>query len=259
MNEPRPAATVVVARVLPHDDGFEVYLVKRHGRAGFMAGAHVFPGGRVDDDDAHWDLDPFAVAAVRETFEECGVLLARHESGLPMTSSSLVDAVSARVAGGENFRSALLSVGLSPDVEALTPIAWWITPEAEPKRFDTRFFFAQIPAWQRDRADVDGDEVTEGLWSTPRAALEAYARRDIALAPPTLATLEDLADVPSLGAVRKASWVLRPILPVIIEAQGGMVLALPGDPLHDEPEAVSERRTRFVVDEDGRFRSRRER
>jgi len=253
-----PAATVVVARVVPKDEGaFEVFLVKRHGKSGFMAGAHVFPGGRVDDDDASFDADRFAVAAIRETFEETGILLARHESGLPMTTPSPKDAVTARVAEGDPFAHALKASGLLPDVEALVPIGWWITPEAEPKRFDTRFFFALCPSAQRHDAVADGSEVVEGVWLTPKAALEQYERGTLALAPPTLVTLEELAPL-SLAEVRTHRWPRRAIRPVVAEVDGAMVLALPGDPLHDlsDPkDACWPHRTRLLVLDGGKFRS----
>ncbi len=260
-----PAATVVVARVVARvarsteasdqvDGDFEVFLVKRHGKSGFMAGAHVFPGGRVDDADTDFDADRFAVAAIRETFEETGVLLVRHESGLPMTSRSPKDAVEAKVEEGAGFSDAVKGAGLVPDVEALIPIAWWITPEAEPKRFDTRFFFAVVPPMQRHDAAPDGHEVTEGVWLTPKAALAAYAKGTIALAPPTLVTLEDLAPL-GLDDVRSHKWPRRAIRPVLTEEDGAMVLALPGDPLHDVKDAAWPNRTRIVMRDGGRFES----
>jgi 8-oxo-dGTP pyrophosphatase MutT (NUDIX family) len=248
-----PAATVVVARACA-DDTFEVFLVKRHGKSGFMAGAHVFPGGRVDDDDASFDHDRFAVAAIRETWEETGVLLARSESGLPLTTRAPIDAVAARVVSGLSFAQALTAVGLLPDVELLTPIAWWITPEAEPRRYDTRFFFATVPSLQRHTATADGTEVVEGEWLTPHAALEAYRSGRITLSPPTLVTLEELAPL-KLGQVRQHRWPTRAVRPVVNEVEGALVLALPGDPLHDVAEPVWPERTRIVQGDDRRFRS----
>jgi len=255
--EARPAATVVVARVVPDEGrgGFEVYLVKRHGKSGFMAGAHVFPGGRVDDDDSSFGVDRFAVAAIRETWEECGVLLARPESGLPLSTRAPIDAVSARVAAGEPFSHALGAAGLVPDVDGLLAIAWWITPDAEPKRFDTRFFFGVVPPLQRHDAGVDGHEVTEGAWFAPRAALDAYAAGTITLAPPTLVTLEELAAHATVDAVRAARWPLRAVRPILSDEDGRMVLALPGDPRHEVDEPLWPHRTRVVLDDQGRFRS----
>ena len=249
-----PAATVVVARVLPKDEGsFEVFLVKRHGKSGFMPGAHVFPGGKVDDDDASFDADRFACAAIRETFEETGVLLARHESGLSMSARAPRDAVVARTTAGEPFAHALKASGLVPDVDALVAIGWWITPELEPRRFDTRFFFALVPALQRHDAAPDMQEVTEGAWFTPARALQAFAKGEIALAPPTLVTLEDLAPLSTEG-VRSHAWPRRAIRPVITQGDdGSVVLALPGDPLHDVKDPCWPHRTRIVARDGGRF------
>lgn len=271
---PRPASTVVLCR--PAATGFELFLVKRHGRSGFMAGAHVFPGGRVDDDDgalgaclpealrkaAAEMLDgldekrapAFCVAAVRETAEECGLLLARSENGEPVAPERAARVIE-RLRGGMSFSSALSDEALVPDVSALRPLAWWITPKAEPKRFDTRFFLALAPAGQAPR--VDEHEATEGAWFTPRAALDAYADGAIRLAPPTLATLEDLAEHDDIE--RAASAVerpLEPIEPVLHQGDDGLVLALPGDPLHERATGVSPRRTRIVLDDNGRFCSR---
>jgi 8-oxo-dGTP pyrophosphatase MutT (NUDIX family) len=218
--EPRPAATVIIAR--PVAGGFEVLLVKRHGKSGFMAGAHVFPGGRVDDADA--GPDRFVSAAVRETMEEARVSLA---------------------------------------ASALTPWSWWITPREEPKRFDTRFFLAEVPA--DTVAVVDEHEAVAFAWLTPRAALSAYSAGEIVLAPPTLATLEDLAPFASLADARAAVTLpLRAVCPRIVSGVGsgagsgddGLVLALPGDPLHDERERVFPHRTRIVMNAAGRFESR---
>ncbi len=252
-----PAATVVVARVVA-DEGhgaFEIYLVKRSGRSGFMAGVHVFPGGRVEADDGAFDVNRSAVAAIRETWEECGVLLARPESGLPLSTRAPIDAVAARSAAGEPFGHALRAAGLVPDVEALVPIAWWVTPDSEPKRFDTRFFFAVVPPLQRHDAGVDGTEVTEGAWWTPRAALAAYRDDTIRLAPPTLVLLEELGAHPTIDRVRTARWPQQAVRPIAGDDDGRLVLALPGDPLHEVDEPLWAHRTRVVVDDQGRFRS----
>jgi 8-oxo-dGTP pyrophosphatase MutT (NUDIX family) len=252
--EPTPAATIVLARVLP-DDAFEVFLVKRHGRSGFMAGAHVFPGGKLDPQDGAFDFDAAAVCAIRETFEECGVLLARPESGLPLTTYGPIDAVTARTAAGEPFSFALSAAGLVPDVEALVPLSWWVTPEAEPRRYDTRFFFAVVPPLQRHCAQADGVEVDDGRWFTPRAALEEAEASRIRLAPPTMVTLEELASL-TLTQARTTAWPQRPICPVLHDDGGEVVLALPGDPLHPEPEPIWPTRRRVVAVGPGRFASR---
>lgn len=248
---PLPAATMVVARACP-EDTFEVFLVKRHGRSGFMAGAHVFPGGRVDDEDAGFDLDRFAVCAVRETWEETGLLFARPESGLPLTTEGPLMAFDARMVTGEPFNNGLAAAGLLPDVEGLVRIGWWLTPEAEPRRFDTQFFFGVVPSFQRNRAEADGLEVTEGDWFTPKAALDAAKAGTIRLAPPTLVTLEELAGL-KLSQVKSHPWPSRVVCPVLHETADGVVLALPGDPLHPVQETIWPKRTRVVADGKGGF------
>lgn len=271
----RPAATVVLCRA-GNNGTLEFFLVKRHGRAGFMAGAHVFPGGRVDDDDATLGeelpavaraharaLVPavpvemalgFCVAAIRETAEECGLVLAR-DAGGALVTSSVAGLVVDDMARGRSFGDALTERGLRPDVEALHPLAWWITPAAEPKRFDTRFFLAAAPLDQAPR--VDAQEATEGAWFRPDEALHAYRSGTLRLAPPTLATLEDLLGADTIDDARAtASLPLTPIDPELIYVDdGGMLLALPGDPLHSRPLARAPHRTRFVLDGDGRFSS----
>jgi 8-oxo-dGTP pyrophosphatase MutT (NUDIX family) len=270
---PRPAATVVLVR--PGEQEISLYLVKRHGRSGFMAGAHVFPGGRVDDADAtladtldddarataHAMVDgvedpreaaAFCVAAVRETAEECGVLLARDGDGTHPDEDAAAT-ITAELRDGRGFAEALTTRGLTPDIAELAPLAWWITPELEPKRYDTRFFLAPAPA---HRADFDAHETTEGDWFTPTSALAAYARGEIALAPPTLVTLEDLAGSATLqDAVTSIERPLRAICPIITSNEDGMVLALPGDPLHGEAVPIWAERTRIVMTEAGRFAS----
>lgn len=211
---PRPAATVVLAR--PVSGGFEVLLLKRHGKISFFGGVYVFPGGRVDDADMHEGAErAFVHAAVRETAEEAGLVVAP---------------------------------------EALKPLAWWITPEAEPKRFDTRFFIAAVAAGSEAR--IDDHEAVASAWLTPRAALDAYARDELRLAPPTLVTLEDLAAFTSVDdVVRAVSLPLAPICPVLVTTDAGVVLALPGDPLHPDRRAAFSARTRVLMEPDGRFRS----
>ena len=274
---PRPASTVVLVRDDPDArEGFAVFLVKRHGKSGFMAGAHVFPGGRVDGADGAWAprLDDaariaasravpgvavdvavaYAVAAIRETAEECGVLLAVDDARA-RPPGAVAARVAARLAAGDAFTAVLDDERLVPDVAALAPLAWWITPAAEPKRFDTRFFLARAPA--DHTASSDRRETTEGEWLAPGAALDAYAAGRIALAPPTLATLEDLAAAGSVDAALAAAAPTTPIEPVLThDGAGALVLALPGDALHPTAARCSPRRTRVVLDGSGRFASR---
>lgn len=272
-DRPRPASTVLLLRA--GGDGLEVYLVRRHGRSGFMAGAHVFPGGRVDAADRELasllpaetvaslrlvgiddplDAAAYWIAAVRETAEECGVLLTRTRDGA-WASADTAEEVFAALRAGASFAETLDRHRLIPDVSGLHAFSWWITPEAEPKRYDTRFFYVSAPA--DHRASVDAHEVTEGDWMTPSDALARYRAGEIVLAPPTLVSLEDIADAATPDEV--ASLIPdpgKPVCPHLTHEDGDLVLALPGDPLHDVREAVWPGvRTRIVRDADGRFMS----
>lgn len=196
-------------------------MVRRGQTAAFMARAMVFPGGKVDASDAaiqrtdltaeaageRLGLDPhcalaFCVAAARETFEEAGVLLARGPHGP-------VDTTAARWAEHRDalnekrctFNEILEAEDLVLTLSALTPHAWWVTPTIEPRRFDTRFFRAQIPPGQVPIHDAK--ETTAGAWLTPKAALDGYAAGTLELAPPTLRILLDLLEnrPPTLGRI----------------------------------------------------------
>jgi 8-oxo-dGTP pyrophosphatase MutT (NUDIX family) len=174
---PLPAATVLVIRDGEPSltDEVEVLLVRRSHRASFMANAYVFPGGRVDAADA-----------------------AGSTAGLP--TEGLAGSATRRAAARELREEVSLQVD---DLAQLVPFAHWITPSAEPKRFDTAFFLwalvppapsfgAARPA-QRPEVQVDGREVFDPLWITPAAALDRYAEGTLNLPPPTVCTLEDLA------------------------------------------------------------------
>lgn len=224
---PRLAATIMLCR--PRERGFEVLFVKRHGQSGFMGGAHVFPGGRIEDTDQ-------------------GVALELAARVLPQLSAQ--DA--ARVLAGA-VRETKEEAGI--DVEPASLVAWshWITPEQEPKRFDTWFFLAPVPA--HAEAVIDEHEAVAHAWHSPKAALAAHQRGELTLMPPTLATIEDLAPFPTVAAA--AASVKRP-LPAIgphLIYGDQIILALPGDPLHPEKERVFPHRTRIVLHE-GRFVSR---
>lgn len=282
---PRPAATVVVARPSAAAAEVELFLVQRHHKSGFMAGAHVFPGGRVEEQDLAFAQSleakrrdgiaalidgehdavtaaAFAIAAIRETAEECGVLLARRDDG-QSPKQAVVDTILAALRPPEpqNFAALLGAHALEIDLEGLAPLAWWLTPTAEPKRYDTRFFAAWAPAGQQAAADLI--ETTAGDWFTPSAALAAYRSGDIKLAPPTLVTLEDLVGVSDLESLKESVHrPLRCVCPRLTHAEGGgLVLALPGDPLHEPHDEADTapiegwERTRIVQNEDGRFES----
>lgn len=180
----RPASTVVILR--DSADGIEVFMVVRHHQIDFASGALVFPGGKVDpaDSDTAWsELAPnvpgtpdrsFFIAAARETFEEAGLMLARKRGNSEIVdadaASRMVDAYRAPLLKGEtNFVDILRREDLVLAADLMVSFAHWITPEVVPKRFDTHFLLIAAPVVQLGAHD--GGESVEGLWITPRQAL----------------------------------------------------------------------------------------
>ena len=183
---PRPSATVLLLR---DADPWELLLVHRPGGADFAPGAYVFPGGTVHEDDRVWD-DEIRGAAVREVFEEVGVLLARGA-----TDAHCVR-VREMIEGGATFSRALRELGLEPSLGELVMLARWVTPALLRRRYDTRFFLARMPKGQAVRPEEG--EVTDWLWISPASALESP---DVTLVYATRAVLESVAsarDVESL-------------------------------------------------------------
>lgn len=256
------ASTVIVLREA--DDGLETFMVCRHHRSGFMGGAHVFPGGKVDETD----LDPgwgarverpaeeiaerlgeadavtargLLLAAVRETFEEAGVLLARTASGADLPT------IRTRLREGASFLDLADEIDLKIDPMTLTPYARWVTPEIESRRFDTRFYVAVLPEGQG--ASHDGTETTSAVWLRPADAIDDMRTGRIKLAPPTVRTLKWLAEFEDAESVIAAALSRKPPLvrPRVVARDGGWFLALPGDPEHPESNRVLPGATRMVL------------
>jgi 8-oxo-dGTP pyrophosphatase MutT (NUDIX family) len=259
----KDASTVIVLR--DTSGGIETFMLCRHQQSGFMGGAHVFPGGKVDAEDSApgWqrliDASPeeitarlgesdsgrglgLLIAGVRETFEEAGVLLAR------TSSNALLDGVRVRLNEGSAFLALANEIGIRIDAKALTPYARWVTPKMESRRFDTRFYIAVIPEGQR--ASHDGTETTSAEWLRPRDAIEGMFSGKIKLAPPTVRTLRWLAEFDESQAVIEEALSRPPPLvrPRIVAGDGTWFLALPGDPEHPEDEAVLPGATRMVFE-----------
>ena len=245
---PRDAATVMLLR--PAGPGLEVYMLRRKSSMAFAPGAFVFPGGSVDARDADLQTawagpDPAAwgeifevgpelacalvCAAVRETFEESGVLLAG-----PSADSVVADTTGA---DWEEDRHALISRSLSLAEmlarrglvlrsDLLRPWSRWITPVVEERRFDARFFAAALPHQQRTR-DVGG-EAAEVAWVRPDDAIAAGRRNEIVLWPPTAVTLAELAACADVTAALRPRKV-RPLLPEASVTEGAVWLTLPDD------------------------------
>jgi 8-oxo-dGTP pyrophosphatase MutT (NUDIX family) len=211
----RPAASVVLLR-----DGaassLEVWLMRRTRGMAFAAGMTFFPGGRVDPDDG----GDARMAAARELFEETGVLLASP----PVDASGLRLAVESREL---SFAELLVRLGVTADLDALAPWARWITPESEPRRYDTHFFLAALPAGAV--ASADTPEADAGGWSGVRAALDDERMGHRLLLPPTAVMLHDLAGFSSVAEALAAAAARRieAVLPVIEDGPGGQVARLP--------------------------------
>jgi 8-oxo-dGTP pyrophosphatase MutT (NUDIX family) len=247
----RDAATVVVLRQPERGGAPEILLLRRHAASGFAARAWVFPGGTVDAADtrlnpACWQgVDPGAlapvmdrspeetlglcVAAVRETFEEAGLLLARRADGRPVDLGD-PDVLELRRIP-ERFHDGLAENGLVLDLGALVPFMRWRTPTEEPRRYDAIFFLAVAPEGQV--ADHDRIETTESRWTTAAEALAA----DLPLMFPTARTLEALAELDDLDSVLAAvpaGQRLRPLQPhAQVDAEGRIVAIIhPDDPAY---------------------------
>ena len=190
---PRPSATVLLVR---GSRPWELLLVQRPGGADFAPGAYVFPGGTVHGDDMGWG-DEIRMAAVRETFEEVGALLARR--GDRYGGPAECDAVRSIVKGGKTFGEALRELRLEPALDSLVLFARWVTPALLRRRYDARFFLARMPEDQVVRPQEG--EVTDWLWITPGRAL---ASPDVTLVYATRSVLESVASEPDAEAL--FSW-----------------------------------------------------
>jgi 8-oxo-dGTP pyrophosphatase MutT (NUDIX family) len=199
---------------------WELLLMRRPRGADFAPGAYVFPGGVVHDEDSQWG-DEIAVAAVRELFEEVGILLARN--GTRFARESDCRRVRGLVAAGQSFSSALRSSRLEPALDRLVLLARWVTPAQMRRRYDARFYLARLPAGQN--VHPQADEVSDWLWATPEKAL---GEDEITLVYATRHVLESVAaddDVSALfRRVRRLSSV--PIVePRMTQTDSGWVIA----------------------------------
>ncbi|HYQ59730.1 MAG TPA: hypothetical protein VEP29_01670, partial [Desulfatiglandales bacterium] len=253
--KPRAASTIVLVR--ERGAAFEVYLLKRSAQSGFFPGTYVFPGGTVasEDRDAdlwlkHSDLDlpavenrlggtlpatemlAYGVAAIRETFEEGGVLLASRSQETESGMQAICETRKVKKLSKGWFREWAVSGDWHLQLSRLARWAHWITPEAFKPRFDTRFFLAFVPADQE--CSPDRQETTHGIWVTPEQGLAANMRGEIPLSPPTLVTLQELLQHKTLNAlqdeVNQRGWG-EPRLPRVIPVEKGAVILEPWDPM----------------------------
>ncbi len=215
-------------------------MLRRHAASSFMAGAWVFPGGKLEAgdstlptdlvDDPHTPDLALRVAAIRETFEECGILLGRLPGGGHPSIDDLLamDGEGARRRLNDredqwDWAPWLASHGIVLEVASLGFASWWITPEGEPRRFDTRFYLAAVPEEQDARHD--DVETTGSVWITPAEAIAAADRGDALVVPPTRKNLEELLGFTSArAAIDHAHGTPDPIpiLPVIERREDGI-------------------------------------
>ena len=252
---PRPAATLILAR--DGAEGPEVFLMQRTLTANFVAGAYVFPGGALDpgDADPYWadnaegytdreasgalGLDQgglaYWIAAIRECFEESGLLLAFDAGGAAPEPTELA-ALRARVAAGEmDFNTLCRQRGLRPALSALRYFSHWITPPGLPRRFDTRFFLAAAPAEQT--ATPDQVETINHAWLRPADALDLQKRGEIDLVFATIQTLKALSQFDSVDAMLRHAEGLDAVpalMPRASTGSKGRRMLLPGDHAYAE-------------------------
>jgi 8-oxo-dGTP pyrophosphatase MutT (NUDIX family) len=254
---PRDAATVILLRQAA---GVEVFLLRRTRALEFAPGACVFPGGSVDERDAHpaigdaeWagpspaDLAgllgvsadrsrALVCAAVRETFEESGVLLAGPSpTDLVEDSAVLEHDRHSLLDGSSPLRDLLRRRGLVLRADLLTPWARWVTPEISPRRFDTWCFAAALPSGQMaalaaargPEAQHAPGEADSGTWLRPSAALEAARAGEITLLPPTAVTLAELAAYQDVASILAERRVIAPLMPTVVVEEEQAWLAMP--------------------------------
>jgi 8-oxo-dGTP pyrophosphatase MutT (NUDIX family) len=241
---PSPSATLIPLR--NGSTGMEVYLTRRSAASSFMPGTYVFPGGNLepeDTDTAFWQnhvdlpveqlaralggtLDqmlPVAVAAIRETWEEAGLLLAVPKARL--------GAVGRFESGGIPFNRRVAEHNLCLRISELGCWHHWITPVRMPQRFDTFFFVAPVPQDQTGRPD--NQETVHAVWVTPRQALTENLRGSLPLSPPTLVTLHQMLEFGTLAELlaetRGRPWP-PPIMPRLWPLEAGALIVEPWDP-----------------------------
>lgn len=240
---PLPAATILLVRDAP--GGLEVFMVKRHHQIDFVAGALVFPGGRVDKNDSDpalvefsdggeaWDqgMRALGAAAIREAYEESGILLARDAGTKAFVTTE-------RLAQLEPYRKALekREVGLAEMLrkeqlrlayDQLAHFAHWVTPENMPKRFDTHFFLAKSPLGHE--GSHDGRESVDSIWITPQGAISDRKKWNVIF--PTKCNLMKLADSTSVETALRTARATKPltVIPWLEKGPDGQILRIRDD------------------------------
>jgi len=258
VKKPRPASTVILVRQKGGE--LQVYLLKRSQESRFFPETYVFPGGGVKLEDRdmglwipHVDMDreeifrrlggamsaqdavAHGVTAIRETFEEAGVLLCRpSDSGGEMLEELLTWRMERGLPKGW-LEDLVVSGGWQLEFSRLGRWAHWITPEAMPRRYEARFLVAFMP--QGQECMPDQTETTDGIWASPEKALSENLKGGIPLSPPTLITLHQVMDYEDLDALRREaetrSWG-DALLPRMVKLRSGAMILEPWDPFYDK-------------------------
>jgi 8-oxo-dGTP pyrophosphatase MutT (NUDIX family) len=264
---PLDSASVVMLR--DSAQGLQVLLLRRHPASNVLGGAYVFPGGKLDPEDQHPALlsqlsqdaatlhhrlaEPelpapraagLFVAAIREAFEECRILLGQTGADTPD-----LEGLQNALASGQSWAQAFRNLSLKLHTDTLVPWTRWITPRQASvthKRFDTRFFITRVPEGQT--AAHDNRETTETLWATPREALIRYWNHEIELAPPQIMGLVQLArHADTQSALAEARSRQPPVVqPEPFDQDGVRTICYPGDPRHSLAQAVFPGPTRLL-------------
>lgn len=240
---PRHAATIVLARETP-EAGFEVLLLRRPSTSRFAAGAYVFPGGKIDEGDSDETLTPrlprmgpaaepnAVLAALRELFEETGLLLVDRRP--PAATES--DMRRRLLADSLNFGDAAAEHDLSFSETHVCYFARWVTPARFARRYDTRFFLAELPGDRVDFRPELTDEIAACLWATPAEAVEMFRSGRLPMLFPTRVTLQALAEFASIADVFEvfAEREIEPLTPRLLIRGDSIRPVLPGDPEYDD-------------------------
>jgi 8-oxo-dGTP pyrophosphatase MutT (NUDIX family) len=267
--EPFEAASLILAR--DGSSGPLIYMVRRHPRSAFMANAHVFVGGRLDPADVEPEVQRrcsglsaeqaagrlgtdgaraigLYVAAIRECFEEAGVLLADDPLPPPEELAEMRRRLAAKEA---SFAALLAERSLALALDRLRYLDRWCTPEVEPRRYDTRFFVCRAPEAQRPTCDPH--ETTSGEWLSAEDALERNRRHELVLPPPTLTLLERLRGKRSVQEILDAApdAPMPCTTPRLLPGERP-VLLLPGDHRFDDPSSPAGPE-HYVVLRDGQW------
>jgi 8-oxo-dGTP pyrophosphatase MutT (NUDIX family) len=249
---PKDSATTMLVR--DADPGIEVFLLRRVAGMAFAGGMTAFPGGSVDARDAdatvawhgpdpEWWAARFEVspelarelvcAAVRETFEESGVLLAGPDAGSVVSDTRpYAPARKALVDREVSLAGFLADAGLVLRADLLRPWANWVTPVEERRRFDTRFFLAAVPEGQR--ADGATSEASDAGWYSPTEALDDWKQGRRGLLPPTWTTLAELEECESLADAMSRERTITKLIPRVVRSGGVLRVVVDGDPGFEE-------------------------